>query len=229
MNGFTFFASYYDAIKELPEEEQSIMYVAIMRYIFDDVEPELCGTMKLIFTVMRPNLDTSKNRSNKGKAGRKKSTKKIKSKSIKNQSEIKSESMASEDKDKEKKRKEKDTPPISPLVDEWFFPNRGNVANTQSFLRTQTYKYSEYIRGHPKVWDAIKEWMAYKDGAGKARARYQAVSIPKLLTEIVSKCEELGEEQAIKAIDMSIGRGYIGITWDLVGRNNTRDVLEGIT
>lgn len=104
-NGFTFFHSYYDVIKELDDDQQSIMYKAIMRYVFDDIEPELDKTLSLLFILMRPTLDKSKNRSHKGIAGRKKSNgnqTEIKEESNENQTEIKPKSNTSKDKEKEK-------------------------------------------------------------------------------------------------------------------------------
>ena len=110
-NGFTFFASYYDVIKELDDDQQAIMYKAIMEYVFDDVEPVLDKSLSLLFILMRPNLDKSKNRSHKGIAGRKKSNgnqTEIKEESNENQTEINPKSNTSLDKDKERNGKDKD-------------------------------------------------------------------------------------------------------------------------
>ena len=62
--------------------------------------------------------------------------------------------------------------------------------------------------------------MEYKDEKGKAKKRYSVKSIPRLLNEIIGKCKELGEDSAVSAIDKSIGRGYIGITWELAERRS---------
>lgn len=69
--GIKFFRSYYDAIEELPtEEEQLNMYKAIFRYAFFGETPQLAGMSKLIWTLIKPNLDKSIANSAAGAAAR---------------------------------------------------------------------------------------------------------------------------------------------------------------
>lgn len=90
ITGYTFFRSYHDSIKELDLEDRKEMLVAIDDYIFEDQEPDFKGIKKSIWIVMKPNLTTSKNRSNnaKNKLKSKRNQKQIKSKSKTNQNEI---------------------------------------------------------------------------------------------------------------------------------------------
>lgn len=62
-NGFTFFRSYYEAIRELEAEQRLELYDAITAYALDGVEPELSGVAKACFLLMRPVLDKSDARS----------------------------------------------------------------------------------------------------------------------------------------------------------------------
>ena len=55
---FTFYRSYYDAIKVLPKKEQTAVMLALCAYALDKVEPSLTGTAGAIFTLIRPTLDS---------------------------------------------------------------------------------------------------------------------------------------------------------------------------
>lgn len=66
---FTFYRSYYEAVKELPKKEQCAVILAICAYALDEKEPELTGTAKAIFSLVRPTLDSSRRKAESGKAG----------------------------------------------------------------------------------------------------------------------------------------------------------------
>ena len=55
---FTFYRSYYDAIKVLPKKEQTAVLLALCAYALDKEEPNLTGTAGAIFTLIRPTLDS---------------------------------------------------------------------------------------------------------------------------------------------------------------------------
>lgn len=58
-NGFVFLASYYEALKELDPDTQLTLYTAIMEYALKGNETELNGASKAIFTLIKPNIDSS--------------------------------------------------------------------------------------------------------------------------------------------------------------------------
>ena len=67
---FTFYRSYYDAIKHLPKEQQGLVAMAIIAYALDDVEPVLEGENQDLpdpasgyFILIRPTLDASRKKS----------------------------------------------------------------------------------------------------------------------------------------------------------------------
>lgn len=66
---FTFYRSYYDAIKVLPKKEQTAVVLAICAYALDNEEPKLSGTASAIFTLVRPTLDASRKKAESGRAG----------------------------------------------------------------------------------------------------------------------------------------------------------------
>lgn len=84
IKGFTFFQSYYEALKDVSVEDRKEIINAILEFVFEDKEPVFIGSNKAIWTLIKPNLKTSKN----------------KSKSKQNQNEIKSKSNEKEEQNK---------------------------------------------------------------------------------------------------------------------------------
>lgn len=68
-DGFLFYRSYYEAIKNLPESDRLSAYEAIFEYALNGTEPELVGTPAAIFILVKPTLDTSRRKAANGKAG----------------------------------------------------------------------------------------------------------------------------------------------------------------
>lgn len=66
---FTFYRSYYEAIKQLPKKEQANVLLAICAYALDEETPKLIGTAAAIFMLVKPTLDASKRKAESGKAG----------------------------------------------------------------------------------------------------------------------------------------------------------------
>lgn len=69
---FTFYRSYYEALKNLPQKDQTKVLMAICAYALDDDPPTLSGVPLSVFTLIRPTLDTGRkkamNRKNKTKS-----------------------------------------------------------------------------------------------------------------------------------------------------------------
>jgi hypothetical protein len=65
INSFTFFASYYDAIKTMKPQEEQRFLLAILEFMFEGVEPDFKGNMKTNWVLIKPNLIKSKNKSNR--------------------------------------------------------------------------------------------------------------------------------------------------------------------
>lgn len=70
-NQFTFYRSYYEALKHLPKRDRADVLMAVIAYALDETEPSLSGVPLSVFTLIRPTLDTgrnkAKNRQNKTK------------------------------------------------------------------------------------------------------------------------------------------------------------------
>ena len=65
IKAFSFYSSYHEALKDLPVEDRKELLLAIDDYVFEEKQPVLNGVNKIIWTLIEPNLNTSKNRSNK--------------------------------------------------------------------------------------------------------------------------------------------------------------------
>lgn len=83
---FVFYKSFYDAIKNIPAEEQLKLYNAICEYSFNECIPNLeDGIAKAMFILMKPNIDSATKRYNASvengrKGGRPKKSKESKEK-----------------------------------------------------------------------------------------------------------------------------------------------------
>lgn len=98
------YRSFFEAIKELPKENQADVWNAIFEFTLNFNEIELAGINKTIFTLILPNLKTL-NRNFKN--GSQPKTKRNGSETEAKRKPIKSETEAYKDKDKDKDKKSK--------------------------------------------------------------------------------------------------------------------------
>lgn len=59
---FTWYRSYYDALKEIPAEEFRAIVLAVCAYALDGKDPELSGVARAIFTLIRPTLEVGRSK-----------------------------------------------------------------------------------------------------------------------------------------------------------------------
>lgn len=57
---FTFYRSYYEAMKTLPAEELKAALLAICSYALDEEEPSVSGIANSVFVLIRPTLDSGR-------------------------------------------------------------------------------------------------------------------------------------------------------------------------
>lgn len=102
--GFVFYRSFYEAIKELPEKNQNEIYSAIMEFALNFNEVELTGLSKTIFTLIKPQIQANNRRFENGKKPKIKQTEsKREAKEKQNISKIEAKEK---DKEKEKEKEE---------------------------------------------------------------------------------------------------------------------------
>ena len=86
-DSFIFYRSFYEAISELPKENQADTYNAIIQYALNQEELELTGISKAIFSLVKPQLDANYKRYENGKQKKNKTEanrKQIESKAVTN-------------------------------------------------------------------------------------------------------------------------------------------------
>ena len=88
-NSCIFYKSFYDSIKELDPQDQVQIYNAIFSYQFDNIEIDLKGVCKSIFTLIIPQLEANNKRYENGTKGGRPKTK---TKPNENQKETKGKS-----------------------------------------------------------------------------------------------------------------------------------------
>lgn len=64
-----FYKSFYDAIKELPEDNRYEILKAIIEYGLLGVEPKLTGIPQAVFLLIKPQIDANNKRRENGKYG----------------------------------------------------------------------------------------------------------------------------------------------------------------
>ena len=61
-DSFVFYRSFFESLKELPDEQQLKFYRAITEYALDDTEPDFTGLEKSLFTQIKFSLDEANRR-----------------------------------------------------------------------------------------------------------------------------------------------------------------------
>ena len=62
MESIIFYKSFFEAIENIPENKQLLLYRALFKYYFYNEEPELEDTLKAMFKLMKPNIDNANSR-----------------------------------------------------------------------------------------------------------------------------------------------------------------------
>ena len=130
---FTWYRSYYEALKTLPAKEFKSVVLAVCAYALDEEAPSLSGVSNSVFTLIRPTLDSGRNKAanriNKQKSNAEQTNIKteqtdIKRKTNREQTEIKTEQNGKEkerenekerDIEKESESENDSSPPYPPL------------------------------------------------------------------------------------------------------------------
>lgn len=68
-DGFIFYKSFYEAIKNLPPKDKIKLYEGLIEYALLDKEPNFSGISKGMFELMRPQIDANNRRYENGKKG----------------------------------------------------------------------------------------------------------------------------------------------------------------
>lgn len=108
--------------------------------------------------------------------------------------------------------KEKDIyiPPISPLKES----KPKKTTNTEILQLLDDSQLSDAVK------ESIRTWLTYK--TEQFKFSYKPTGFKAFLTEVYNNEQTLGAESVCQAISLSMGKGYKGIIWDLVKKDQPR-------
>lgn len=174
---FTFYRSYYDALKNLPEKERAKVLFAILEYALDEQEQnKLEGVCAACFLLIRPTLDSGRikaaNRKNKAKTNEEQNENKAKTKAEQNNKEKEKEKEREREVEKEGEveRENDSSPPKAPVAARRFTPptvdevaaycqERGSNVDAQRFVDFYASKGWKVGNAGMKDWHAaVRNW-----------------------------------------------------------------------
>jgi|TARA_R100000081_G_C4815549_1_gene174659 hypothetical protein len=187
-DSYIFYRSFYEAIKELPNENQLEIYNAIAEYSLNFKEVELSGLSKTIFTLIKPQLEANNKRFIVGQKGAKHGKKGGRPKSIKPQNNPNGD----------KKNYPKETPNKNVNVNE----NVLNVNNNEECKSKNNIILPDYL--DLDIW---KEFLSM-------RKKLKAPNTETALNRILKKLEAFEKQKmgnGTLAIENSIENGWKGV------------------
>lgn len=211
---FTFYASYYDAVKKLSKKDQLALLMAICAYAIDGVDANLSGGAASAFILIKPTLDASRRKAESGKRGGNSKQSESKQQANNKQTNIRDkqneanskQGETGSEKEKEKEgeyeiegEKEKESsissPPCVP-------PSRGEPEKREEDVFAGL---SEPLR------EKLRVWLDYKR---ERRESYKPTGLSALVSKTAREAAEHGEQAVLDLIDQSMSCGYKGIPFD---------------
>ena len=194
-NQFTFYRSFYDAVKVLPKKDQTTVILAICAYALDNEEPKLSGTAAAIFTLVRPMLDSSRKKAESGKRGgeHKQSESKPEAKP-KQEKEQEKEQVQEQVQDKEQmltpKPPKRFSPPSVDEVAAYCF-ERNNGIDAQHFVDYYAQQKWKLSNGNPMAdWKAaVRTWESRDRKKGKSTGFQTSNPFAEMLEEELNRYE----------------------------------------
>ena len=185
---FTFYRSYYEAVKHLNKSDRAAVLMAICAYALDEELPSLSGTPAAIFALVKPTLDTSRKKAESGKRGGESEAngKQTASKQQANRKQTEREKEDEKENEKENEKegeneieKEDECPPPTPFT------------------------------GILQV--AFEDWVSYKK---ERRDPYKETGLKNLIGQIRNAADQYGDNAVVGIIRDSMASGYKGIMFD---------------
>lgn len=187
-DGFIFYRSFYDAVKDLDAEEFKASVSAICEYALNDEIKEETALSRVILALVKPQIDKNKERYINGcKGGAPKGNSNAKKTTENNQEQPKTtENNQKQPKDKDKV-KDKDND------------------NDKDIIERSALSDGLKVK--------LSEWVEYKKSR---REGYKPQGLKVLINQVEKQSAQSGESAVIELIDKSIANGYKGIIWDKI-------------
>ena len=104
-------------------------------------------------------------------------------------------------------------PPIIP-------PTESSKPKSKTSINVDIYKLLDESQLSDAVKESVTTWLTYK--AEQFKFSYKPTGFKAFLTEIYNNEQSLGAESVCQAISLSMGKGYKGIIWDLVKKDQPK-------
>ena len=222
MRDIKFFASYYAAIKELPDNKQGAVYKAIFDYAMEEKEPELSGLSLAIFNLIRPYLDSSKKQYENGIKGGRPSNKETQEQS-EEETQSKTQSLTQNKTQEQSQRqtiknKNKD-------IDINIY--KKEINKEKSTILTDSELYS-FIEEEFKDIDVCQKFKDYAE-MRKAMGRNKSIRTLSTLNSCINKLRKYAKtkQEALEILDYSIANCYQGL-FDKFGHDRKQVAKEAI-
>ena len=187
---FTFYRSYYEALKNLPKRDQTAVLMAVIGYALDETEPALSGVPLSVFTLIRPTLDSGRNKAKNRMNKRGTNEGQSENKQETNQEQTRKEGEKEKEKELEKEKESYSPPTPSPgetgfgkelqsALDEWLAYKRERrepyrqtgLQSLVSEIRNNAARY-----GETAVAELIRYCMACNWRGGKEKPTAQSMN-----------------------------------------------------
>ena len=99
-------------------------------------------------------------------------------------------------------------------------PTENPKPKSKSSVNADIYKMLDDSQISDSVKESVSTWLKYK--SEQFKFSYKPTGFKAFLTEIYNNELSLGAENVCKAISLSMGKGYKGIIWDLVKKEQPR-------
>ena len=117
---FSFLRSFYEAAKELPEDQQAVFLMAVCDYAFTGEEPEIHGVAAAMFKLAKPNIDASLKKAAAGSVGGSNKQTESKPQAIKDKGDrIKDKGKEIKEEEEEEVEEEKTPQKYQPILEAW--------------------------------------------------------------------------------------------------------------
>ena len=216
---FTFYASYYDAVKKLSKKDQLSLLMAICAYAIDGVDSNLSGGAASAFILIKPTLDASRRKAESGKRGgnikqtesKPKANDKQTAKCDKQNEANCKQSVSEKEKEKEiekeneiEEEKEKESSISPPPVP----PSRGEPGKREE----------DALSGlSGPLREKLQVWLDYKR---ERRESYKPTGLSALVSKVSVSAEKYGNQAVMDLIDQAMSCGYKGIPFDRLAQKN---------
>lgn len=142
---FIFYKTFYECIKELPQESGYALYDAIFEYVFAGNEPNLSGLERGIFALMKAQIDANNKKYENGKLG---GRPKKETNGFENENQNKTSGFENYQKN-ENQNKTETEPNVNDNVNDNIF----NCKNTHT--HTECTRFDEFYKIYPRKMDML--------------------------------------------------------------------------